>query len=228
MGVIGVLTISSDVWDRLTVENCRAREAGWAQLGVFGTGIGPEYRPGAPDSLLYVGKSAGPLGSLVGSVGDQALSSRASTEWMISRRNKSAFWQMVERFDPTRRNIAWTNLCKMDRTGGQQPPTSSEWRQIRDVCLQALKDEFLSLRPRVTLCVTSEYLRQDIRAVLSTLGFAPKAIDFDDGWTSVFARADGQVAVLTKHPQGWPSEERDRVVAYVRGVLSTPVPSRGI
>ena len=215
-----MLTISPEVWDRLTTENRRACEAGWAQPGVFATGIGPAYKPGASRSLLYIGKSAGPLGSLVGSAADQTLSSRASTEWMISRRNKSTFWQMVERIDPSRRNIAWTNVCKMDRIGGQQPPTSSEWRQIRGVCMRALKDEFLSLRPRATLCATSEYLRQDIEDVLVELGFSPRPIDFEDGWTSAFASPDGQQAVLTRHPQGWLSADRDRVVAYVNDILS--------
>lgn len=104
--------ISAATWDSLVKKNCDAVTNGWAQQGVFGTGVGRNYRTGL--GLLYIGKSAGPLGEKVGSGEGQASSCEASTEWMISKRNRSAFWQFVDKIDPTRQSIAWTNVCKMD------------------------------------------------------------------------------------------------------------------
>lgn len=214
------LPISPETWSRLVAENQRAHEAGWAQLGVFAAGIGPDYHPGSDGSLLYVGKSAGPLGSMVGSGVDQLLSARSSSEWMISRRNKSAFWQMAEGIDPTRHRVAWTNLCKMDRIGGRIPPKPYEWSQIREVCLKALAEEISSLCPKVVLFATSDYLRQDTVTILSALGFVEKKHNFNDGRTSLLVARTGQQAVLTKHPQGWLATERDKIVSYVLSVLS--------
>lgn len=216
-----MLAISGDTWDALNAENRKANDLGWAQLGVFATGIGPAYVPGGTASIMYVGKSAGPLGSMVGSVADQLASSRASSEWMMHRRNKSAFWQLVERFDASRCSIAWSNICKMDRIGGQVPPTHREWRQISGLCRQALKEEIVSLRPHVTLFAISNYLRADAILALLELGYAPSSTGFDDGWTSVFSKAGGQKAVLTKHPQGWPVADRERLVFFVRGLLAS-------
>lgn len=215
-----MLAITLDTWGQLTAENRKAHDLGWAQLGVFATGIGPDYVPGGRGSILYVGKSAGPLGSLVGSVADQLTSSRASSEWMVSRRNKSAFWQLAERFDATRRSLAWTNICKMDRIGGQVPPTYREWDQISGLCRQALREEIVTLRPSVTLFAISSYLRAEAILVLLELGYAPGSTELDDGWTTVFTKAGGQTAVLTKHPQGWPLANRERLVGLVRALLS--------
>lgn len=68
--------IGHGTWRRLVEAN---RSAAWAERGVFATGIGPEYLPGGRSSLLYVGKSAGPLGAAVGSGEDQIRSASAST-----------------------------------------------------------------------------------------------------------------------------------------------------
>src|SRR3954452_2881997 len=121
------LPISEATWRRLTKANEEAVAAGWAEPGVFATGIGPKYSAGQTNSLLYVGKSAGPLGKAVGSCQDQRASARESRDWMTGRKNKSAFWQFVDRVDRTRETIAWTNVCKMDRKGGKRPPTEREW-----------------------------------------------------------------------------------------------------
>lgn len=120
------LPITDATWQRLVAANEEAVANGWAQPGIFGTGVGPDYRAGTSGSILYVGKSAGPRGSQVGSTHHQAASIDASTTWMIERRNKSAFWQMIDSIDRTRRTLAWTNVCKMDRQGGtdlQPKPT---------------------------------------------------------------------------------------------------------
>src|SRR4051794_27975946 len=87
------LPITDGTWKSLTDANREAVAAGWAQAGVFAPGVGPEYAPGEFGSLLFIGKSAGPLGNAVGSCDDQQASARASTQWMIERRNTSAFWQ---------------------------------------------------------------------------------------------------------------------------------------
>ena len=78
----GNMPISSRTWDGLVAANHRAHSSGWAEKGVFGTGIGPDYKPGG---ILWVGKSAGPLGSAVGSTHSQAESVAASTRWMVQR-----------------------------------------------------------------------------------------------------------------------------------------------
>jgi hypothetical protein len=219
-----ILPISGDVWSRLVEANARAAAAGWAAPGVFATGIGPEYRPGSPGSLLYVGKSAGPLGQAVGSCVDQAESSAASTAWMISRRNKSAFWQFAEKIDPTRRHIAWTNICKMDRVGGARPPSDGEWSQVADVCMAALHDEIHALKPQVTLFATSRLYQTDVDRLLAKLGYRLIAIDIDDGWTSCLRSQSDSFLILTRHPQGWPSTSRDKVVSLVLRLLDGGAP----
>jgi hypothetical protein len=204
--------ISDEKWFALVSANKEAVASGWAAPGVFATGVGPTYEVGGKQSVLYVGKSAGPLGSQVGSNFNQAQSSKASTHWMVNRINKSSFWQMIELHAPTRQSIAWTNVCKMDRVGGGIPPTSAEWQQVRDACLEALKDEILSLRPATILFATSTYLINDIRYVLDELGFERSPNAIVDGWTSVWLHRSGPQAIITKHPQGWPTSNREAVI----------------
>lgn len=108
--------ISDEVWSALVSANERAVANGWAEPGVFGPGVGPAYEVGGHSSVLYVGKSAGPLGSRVGSSFDQALNAEASHH-------------------------------------------------------------------RVA-----------------------------DGWTLIWQHMDGPRAIITKHPQGWPSKNRQAVM----------------
>lgn len=211
-----MLWVSKRAWAELVAANSTAVDAGWAEQGVFATATGSEYRPGAPNSVLYVGKSAGPLGTLVGSGLDQSVSAMASRRWMESRRNKSAFWQFAEKFDPTRRSLAWTNVCKMDRRGGQNPPTLSEWKTVREACLAALADELAALRPRLVIFATSDYLQGDIIDLLGGIGFK-FSTDLGDRWTSVYERS-GTNVIMTKHPQGWATPERDSVASYARAL----------
>src|SRR5271165_3352387 len=84
--------ISDTTWERLV----SASRKPWADFGVFGTALGPEYVPGTPGSLLYVGKSAGPLGAKVGSVYAQAASAEASKQWMIGMCDRSPFWRFID------------------------------------------------------------------------------------------------------------------------------------
>src|SRR5260370_22137824 len=147
--------ISKTTWRRLIEDNEAAVRAGWAAPGVFATGIGPEYQRGSLGSLLYVGKSAGPCGKDVGSYHDQVARGLVSTKWMIATRNRSAFWQFVDMIVPTRRRIAWTNVCKMDRIGGQKPPTDAKWSDVADSCRSALTDGIESLAPHVIRLPTS-------------------------------------------------------------------------
>jgi hypothetical protein len=218
------LPISGTVWSRLVAANEQAVVAGWATRGVFATGIGPDYQPGSSRSLLYVGKSAGPLGQAVGSCADQAESGAASTEWMMSRRNKSSFWQFVEKIDPTRRHIAWTNICKMDRLGGARPPSDGEWSQVADVCMAALEDEMHALKPHVALFATSGLYQTHIDRLLPKLGYGPNITDINDGWTSCLRSQSNSFLILTRHPQGWPSASRDKVVSLVLRLLDGGAP----
>jgi hypothetical protein len=213
------LPISSGTWRRLVEANRCGVQRGWAEAGVFGPGIGPQYEPNGPASLLYVGKSAGPLGTAVGSVYDQAATIRASTEWMTGFRNKSAFWQMVDKVDPTRLRISWTNVCKMDQLGGQRPPSGAMWKEIADACMTGLAEEIGSLSPRVVLLATSGAYSADVRRLIADLGYRPQLLDFEDGWTSLFVDPVGKSVIETKHPQGWPNTRRDRVVELVRQIL---------
>jgi hypothetical protein len=208
--------ISEATWQRLVQANQNAVQDGWAELGIFGPGIGPDYEPGGDCSILYVGKSAGPRGTEVGSVCDQRTSVEASTTWMIERRNRSAFWQLIDAVDPTRRSIAWTNVCKMDRKGGDRPPTGSQWRRVSEVCQSAIKEEINSLSPHTILFATSDAYRSDIEHLLHDLGYCRQALPFDDGLTSLYATQTGARAVMTRHPQGWPSEDRAKVIDLVK------------
>jgi len=211
-----LLPITDRTWMRLVQANREAVNEGWAQPGIFGTGIGPAYRHGAPRSVLYVGKSAGPLAGAVGSGEVQSASVQASTDWMIGRRNLSAFWQLIDIFDRSRRSIAWTNVCKMDRRAGDRPPSGEQWKQIQDVCLTALSEEIDSLAPHTLLFATSDAYRADVDHLLRLKGYMQQPAPFDDGWTGLYVTSEGSRAITTKHPQGWPSANRKMVIDLLR------------
>ena len=212
-----MLPISYANWQRLTEANRMAVQNGWAAPGVFATGIGPDYRPGG---FLYVGKSAGPLAEAVGSGTDLAVSMEASTRWMIERRNLSAFWQFVDRIDRTRRSIAWTNVCKMDVRGGGRPPLGRQWQQVAESCMATLREELDVLAPKVVVFAISKAYLPDTEAMLSTMGYrrVPSHLD-GDGWTTLYVAGSGRYAITTRHPQGWPSPDRDRVIDQLRSLL---------
>ncbi|WP_192357681.1 hypothetical protein [Mesorhizobium mediterraneum] len=216
------LPISDVTWKQLVQCNQRAVTEGWASPGVFATGIGPDYGLRKQLALLYVGKSAGPLGDRVGSNANQAMSVAASTKWMIEKRNKSAFWQMVDLIDPSRRHIAWTNICKMDELGGSRPPPMHRWQRIVEPHRMALKEEIAFLSPRVILFATSGYCGETISHLLEELGYRTQAVNFRDGYTKLAATSGGAFAIETRHPQGWPSIERNRVVELARKLLHQP------
>lgn len=213
------LPISDRTWRQLVACNQEAAKEGWASPGVFATGVGPDYDPKNKLALLYVGKSAGPLGTLVGSGGDQIASAAASTKWMIEKRNKSAFWQMVDLLDPSRRRIAWTNVCKMDEVGGNRPPPAHRWQGVSEPHQRALTEEIKYLSPRVILFATSGYCRDTISDVLEELSYRSQPLNFGDGYTRLKATSGGAFAIETRHPQGWPNQERNRVVELVRKLL---------
>lgn len=167
--------------------------------------------------MLYVGKSAGPLGTRVGSAYDQATSMTASREWMHLRKNpRSAFWQFIEKLDPTRRRIAWTNVCKMDRLGGTRPPSPREWRSVEAPCVDALVEEMTSLRPNITIFATGADYRSSVLAILDRLGFRNERLGFDDGVSRLFVESGNSIALMTRHPQGWRTAERQHVLDLVQ------------
>ncbi len=208
------LPISESNWERLVKLN---KQTDWTAKEVFGTGIGPGYMKGG---LLYVGKSAGPLGSEVGSVDDQKASCLASKNWMVERRNqRSPFWQFIEKIDPTRQQIAWTNVCKMDKVGGDRAPQGGQWKQIAEACVAALTDEIHFLEPKIIVFATSGLYAADVRPVLVKLGFRSEPLDFDDGFTSLFTTEDGRLVIQTRHPQGWNRNDRDRVISRIESLM---------
>lgn len=215
--------IADPTWRNLVRANENAVAAGWAEKGVFATGVGLDYVPGAPNSLLYVGKSAGPLGGLVGSVYDQAASAKASEVWMTQRRNeRSPFWLFIEKIDPRRRSIAWSNVCKMDRIGGGTPPSARQWDGISALCIQALKEELSALKPKVTVFAISENYRSDVERLLALAGYEQHpSPNLRGELMSPFTNREGQVAFLMRHPQGWNGVDRDRALACIKRVTTT-------
>ena len=210
-------TISATTWQRLVDLNLEQARTGSVREGVFATGIGPDYHLG--DGLLYIGKSAGPLGDRVGSCADQALSSAASATWMIAKRNLSAFWQFVDQIDPSRRSVAWTNVAKMDAPSGKRP-SGMTWVQMADASIAALHDEIETLAPKVIVfAISTDYLI-DVQGLLADRGYIREPSEFADGWTTVYRHSGSQCAVTTRHPQGWPRTMRDPVISCVKQLLA--------
>lgn len=213
--------ISSVVWELLKDANKDAVAMGWASEGVFATGVGTQYRPGDRTSLLYVGKSAGPRGGMVGSSSNQIDSGKASTDWMQSpKNNPSAFWKFVDKITGSRQELAWTNVCKMDSIDRSRPPSQSEWLQVSSACVAALADEMVALSPRVVVFATSKAFKSSIVSFLQTAKYELVKLDFDDGWTSCRRNSTGQYAIQTRHPQGWEKAFQDPVINLIRGIMS--------
>lgn len=210
------LPITSATWTALVTANRTASP--WAERGIFATAIGPSFDKNPRASFLYVGKSAGPLGTSVGSEYDQATSGRASLDWMLGRRNPSAFWQLVDAIAVPREEMAWTNVCKMDVKGGGKPPRGASWETIANVSRTALAEELTFLKPRVALFVTGDDYRSDVHAVLSACSYKPLPHAAAD--IAVFEGIDGRRAAICRHPQGWSRDGRAVAVNFVRGSLN--------
>ncbi len=223
---MSALPISEATWDRLVEANKHAVQTGWAEPGVFGTGIGSQYGHGGIRRILYIGKSAGPLGTAVGSTYDQRVSCAASTRWMEERRNaRSQFWQFIERIDPSRLSIAWTNVCKMDRRGGRTPISGRQWDRLAGACITALNEEIVFLNPELMLFVTSDAFESSITSLLRGLGFREEPLDFWDGATRAYVGENRRRAILTRHPQGWSRLERNRVSDLIKSLAMSQAPS---
>ncbi len=207
--------ISDHTWRRLVSASTTAAAVGWASSGVFATAIGPAFTPGSSDTLLYVGKSGGPLIDDVGVAQDQEVSREATTKWMLGKYNPSAFWVFADLLVPHRELLAWSNLAKID-TKESGPPQGYRWTQIEEPCVAALGEEMESLKPRRVVFATSKYQRDAILRVLQDLGFTRHEVrpELDD--TEFFTDADGRLAAITRHPQGWRREARDPVAQYIR------------
>ena len=207
--------ISETVWNKLVQRARSVTVRDWATNGVFATAVGPDYVAGSDESILYVGKAGGPLIDSVGLSSDYLSCSRAATNWMIERRNPSAFWQFADLLVSDRRKMAWSNLAKIDtRTAG--PPSPSQWRAIRTECIEALSDEIKSLRPSRTVFVTSDFGFTDIVELLKSFHFGQVIPEAALDRTLVFRNSLGQTAVITRHPQGWEKDRRDLVARYIR------------
>jgi hypothetical protein len=212
----GHFRISDHTWLCLT----RAKDnAGWAKYGVFATAVGRDYQQG----LLYVGKSAGPRVAQLCSSNDQEASIRASEEWMkqIPKKNHSDFWRFVEEIDRERLKIAWTNVCKMDRADGKRPPSRHEWKMVSAPCIDALNEEIIGLKPRVTVFVTKGWWGEDdVWDLLNRLGYKNITSSADSRWTRCAKSSEGRFAIMTRHPLGWLKCERNQVIRQIENWLS--------
>lgn len=208
-------TISPNTWaDFVRLYRTPAVRA-WAGEGIFAAAVGRSFVPGAADTFFYVGKAGGPLIGSVGIAEDQSCSAAASTKWMLERRNPSAFWQFADLLADRRDLLAWSNVAKIDnRLAG--PPRNSEWQQIRDLCLCALKEEMETLRPARTVFATSNFCVADLLGLFRDLRFSEFVPDALLNQTRCFQNDRGQLLVLTKHPQGWQKEPRNQVASFVR------------
>jgi hypothetical protein len=208
--------IQAETWQML-VETSRSC-TDWAKPGVFAPAVGPNYRPGA--GLLYVGKSAGPLGNKVGSGLSLQDSMAASLQWMVTKQNHSAYWQFVDAIDSTRKSIAWTNVCKFDSKGGNAP-SGRYWRAVCEPCLAALNDELLSLKPRVAAFTISKIYRDEVFELLSSLGYKDSPdLNPEDGHSSWLRAGKDSFAVLTRHPQGWAHDDgHNDLIDQITGLL---------
>ncbi|KUM25653.1 hypothetical protein AU467_25400 [Mesorhizobium loti] len=102
-------------------------------------------------------------------------------------------------------DIAWTNVCKMDRlnvsSSDAGPPSSNQWSMIADPCLRALSEEIHCLSPALILFATSAF-RAEIKKLLAEHGFL-KSRTLGDGHTAIFRSANGGNAITTRHPGYW-------------------------
>jgi hypothetical protein len=107
----------------------------------------------------------------------------------------------------------------MDELGGSRPPPMHRWRGISEPHLRALKEEIAALTPRVILFATSGYCRETVTSLLEDLDYKSQPLRFRDGHTKLTATSEGAFAIETRHPQGWPTSERNRVVDLARKLL---------
>jgi len=207
-------TITDSTWDSLTRACAAAVADGWATPGVFAAGVGPEYEIGSPTGVLYVGKSGGPLVESVGLCYDQNASATASRKWMLGRRNRSAFWVFADLLEQ-RESLAWSNLAKID-TRRARPPSARQWQSISGACIMALTDEIECLAPGKIVFAISEYQVGAVLRTLRHLGYCQEVRDTELDRTLALTDRRGRLAVVTRHPQGWRCDLRDRVASFVR------------
>lgn len=207
--------ISEATWRRLVSAEREAVEAGWAEPGVFATAVGPEFQPGSPRSVLYVGKSGGPRIGSVGISADQTRSAKAAAGWMLHRRNPSAFWAFADQLVDSRASMAWSNVSRIDRRG-KTPPSTAQWRQVREPCLAALREELDVLRPGLAAFVTGRFCSKDIAEVLKGAGYRACPGSPTEGVLVLFDHASGRSAAILRHPQGWTCSGRDEAARLLR------------
>ncbi|MFZ1813628.1 MAG: hypothetical protein WBO55_03890 [Rhizobiaceae bacterium] len=211
-----MLPISSSTWKELVQLGKRCTESGWAEEGIFAPAIGPNYTPGSKNSILFVGKSAGPLGGNVGSSSYLRSSILASTEWMLQRHNKRGFWVVPDEIDKHRRQFAWTNVCKIDQKGKSAPPQGAYWDLVRQPCLNALRDEIFTLKPMTIVFLISNTYQFDCIDLMYNLGYEEEFQINGAQFNSIFLRNGDFKCVFTKHPQGWSVEDRAPVIRFIR------------
>jgi hypothetical protein len=219
--------ISDTTWRNLIARKDAEVREGWAAPYVFAPAIGVHYSIGAPGSLLYVGKSAGPKGKEMGLVDDQSKSIKATSDWMreIETKNpNSNFWHFITRIDRTRESIAWTNVSKYDKKQSKpdEPtqPDKEYWTRIRETCLTALREEITYFQPRLLLFAIGDYRRGEIQELLASLDYVRQSDDLKDDKTECHAKSEtAQHAIITWHPQG-KGDRWDTVATKARQILT--------
>ncbi|MFD0915509.1 hypothetical protein ACFQ14_03715 [Pseudahrensia aquimaris] len=204
-------------WEELCELANSSALSSWATPEPFATAVGPSYSPGSAGSIFYVGKAGGPRISEVGHTLDQLAGAVASTRWMMERRNPSAFWSFADELCSDRSLMAWSNLAKID-TLVSRPPMGREWLQIEDICLKALEDELTSLRPHKSVFTTLGYQQRALEGYLSKAGFKEFSVPDTVRKVKAYRTADGGLAFITRHPQGWASRDRDHAAQFILSV----------
>lgn len=217
------LPIAPATWVELVRAGTRAH---WARPGIFATGVGERFEPGDRNSILYIGKSMGALGEQLDLGLDQAKNAIKTQAWMQNWRvnnPRSAFWQVASCFGPVE-ELSWTNVLKIDvptitdaKRG--QPPTQAQASSLESVSVQALRDEFATLRPRIAVFVSGDYQVGLVRSVLTSLGYEPIAPSDNahlEGGQSIWRSSNNAHALLTRHPQGTSDAWRSHLVDLLR------------
>jgi hypothetical protein len=205
--------ISQKTWQELIELNGKCS---WAKKGVFATAVGRHYISNSPQSILYVGKSAGKRGENVSLANSQIDVGIDAAHWMETWRltnSRSNFWQLISKITDVN-NIAWTNVSKMDKLGTKgEPPRGRNWKAISHLCIQSLSEEIQYLKPKNIIFVISKDYKAEVVKFLTDSNFQFDRI-LPDGCTEIYKNND-VLAFMTKHPLGWSNIERSHLISTV-------------
>lgn len=220
------LPIRPETWDELV--NAR-KHADWAHPWTFSTGVGEAYRPGSPDSFLYVGGSPGLRVKWMRLGDEQERNAEASRDWMQNwqENNASPFWLLADRIERDTRKLAWTNVVKFDAVSRSNPedvvaPSPNQARSVHDISSRALLDEILILRPKVILVAVSGFANEIAGDVIARLSLAERDTAPCDGRRCRhFVDSDGGHLVWVDNPGRKSGLWTEAVVEFVRSLRTS-------